>query len=345
MYSSRDRDQDSPFDGDRFLLREDSGRWAASAVGQDNSFASPQRRAKSFIDFTDPPKVVRWASLASVASDKDDPIIPPPQPPAATRPSVIFVVALITALLAIAMGSHLAGSNPQAMSSYVPILFPTPLESTTTLSPALRAAIEEVVYEKIRAHNIASRGLRDYALKANGGRVALQLTSGNRGFLASREDDPSLAIDDDVHAGRCWSFNLLPCQLGIRLPHMLYPSHVTVEHLPKSLAVDIGQAPRNMTLWEIVDGRGNSDIFERLSATDLPGYDQRTPTIARDLLWAPLASFSYNVDDDDPVQTFPVSAPIVGSGMTFGVVAIEILDNWGSDTTCLYRVRIHGSPA
>ncbi|RDX40102.1 Sad1/UNC-like protein, partial [Lentinus brumalis] len=187
-------------------------------------------------------------------------------------------------------------------------------------------------------------GLRDYALKANGGRVARQLTSGNRGFLASRDDDPSVAIDDDVHAGRCWSFSLLPCQLGIRLPHMLYPSHVTVEHIPKSLVADIGQAPRNMTLWGVVDGRGNTEIFERLMVSGLPGSGQQTPPIARDLLWAPLASFSYDIDDNNPVQTFPVSSPMVGSGMMFGVVAIEVLDNWGSDTTCLYRVRIHGRP-
>lgn len=261
------------------------------------------------------------------------------------RSSIVIVAALLSALLAVAMGSQLVGSSPHVISSFVATIFPPHSEKpAATLPPALKAAIEELVYEKMRAYDIASRGLRDYALKANGGRVALQLTSGNRGFLASREDDPSVAIDDDVHAGRCWNFNQLPCQLGIHLPHMLFPSNVTVEHLPKSLAVDIGQAPRDMTLWGVVDGRSNTETFNRLVASGLLDYGQLAPTIARDLLWAPLASFTYNIDYNNPVQTFPIDAPIIASGMTFGVVALEVLDNWGSDVTCLYRVRVHGRP-
>lgn len=339
------REQNSPYDGDRFLLREDSGRWPANPNGQPATRALSHRMLADMYRFlVDAPKVVRWASLASTASDKDELIPPPPQLPATTHPSIMFLAALITALLAITAASHFAGENP-TYSSYLTNLIPTSPSPTTILSPALKAAIEELVGEVIHARDVANRGARDYALKANGGCIALQVTSVSRGFLTSREGDPSVAIDDDVHAGRCWSFGTLPCQLGIRLPQMIHPSHVTVEHFPKQLLVDVGQAPKNMTLWGVVDGRGNTEIYEQLVASGLPGYIQRAPPITRDLLWAPLVSFIYDIDHDDFVQTFPIDHPIVDSGMTFGVVALEVLDNWGSDTTCLYRVRVHGSPA
>ena len=126
---------------------------------------------------------------------------------------------------------------------------------------------------------------------------------------------------------------------------MLHPTHVTVEHLPNSLTVDIGQAPRNMTLWGVVDGRINKEVFERLVLSESSSHARRTPTIVRDLLWAPLISFTYDIEDDNSMQTFPINPAIVDNRMSFGVVALEILDNWGSETTCLYRVRVHGDPA
>ncbi|KAI0366438.1 hypothetical protein BV20DRAFT_952114 [Pilatotrama ljubarskyi] len=197
----------------------------------------------------------------------------------------------------------------------------------------------------MRAQQAGRRGRPDYALRAHGGRVALKLTSGSRGsILSSREDDPSIAIDDDVHAGKCWTMNTLPSQLGIRLARILRPTHISVEHLPGEIAVDIERAPKNITLWGVLEGTRNKDIFASLKTAGLVDYDRRFPTIAREQQWAQLVSFVYDIHADNPIQTFPVSRPFVDSELSFGVLAVEILGNWGGNSTCLYRVRIHGDP-
>ncbi|KAI0363070.1 hypothetical protein BV20DRAFT_916760, partial [Pilatotrama ljubarskyi] len=183
----------------------------------------------------------------------------------------------------------------------------------------------------------------DFALRANGGRVALPLTSGQGGLLASRDNDPGIAIDDDVHAGKCWRLHTLPSQLGIRLPRMIHPESVTVEHLSTEVPLDIGEAPKNMTLWGLIDGKLNKDLYEALLADGVLDHDGQTPTISRGYLWAPLVSFFYDIHHENPVQTFAVRGPFLQSSITVGVVAVEVLENWGGNSTCLYRVRIHGS--
>ncbi|KAH9847483.1 SUN domain-containing protein, partial [Lenzites betulinus] len=186
-------------------------------------------------------------------------------------------------------------------------------------------------------------GLPDYALRAHGGRIAQKLTSRSTG-LFSREDDPSIAIDDDVHAGQCWNIGALPAQLGIRLPRRLQLTHVSVEHLPAEISIDIDQAPKNLEVWGVVEGVRNKEIFTSLLASGYPGDDGRAPPIAKDFLWARLASVMYDIHGDNPVQTFPVSQVYTDSTLTFGVIAVVLLDNWGANSTCLYRVRVHGTP-
>lgn len=209
----------------------------------------------------------------------------------------------------------------------------------------MKMAIEELVISTLSAQHAARRGLPDFALRAHGGRIALQLTTQPAGLFSSKENDPSIAIDDDVHAGKCWTINALPSQLGIRLPRMLHPTHITIEHLPTEIAVDIERAPRNLTLWGAVEGVRNKDIFANLVAAGLLGNDVRVPPLAKGSLWAPLVSFVYDIHSDNPVQTFSVSPVYLSSTLSVGVVALELSENWGGNSTCLYRVRIHGTPA
>ncbi|KAI0647292.1 UNC-like C-terminal-domain-containing protein [Trametes meyenii] len=332
MPSSRE----SPFNGSRFVLREDSRTW---------SNEPNQSR-----------KMLHFASTASTSSDSDEPEISPPLPPSTSRFAILLPTTVAIMLLAIAFGFHLAREPSQStvLLSYIPTL---PLflstrphvadyASPAALTPALRTAIEEVVRSTLRAHDIARRAPPDYALQAHGSRVAKTLTSGSTtGLFSSREDDPSIAIDDDVHAGKCWQVTTLPSQLGIRLSCMVYPTYVTVEHLPAEVSVEADQAPKTVQVWGVVEGIRNEDIFASLVASGLSGYDEPAPPIAKNFLWAPLASFTYNIHADNPVQTFPVSEMYTHSKLSFGVVAVVLLDNWGGNSTCLYRVRVHGTPA
>lgn len=218
------------------------------------------------------------------------------------------------------------------------------VDTETALTPHLKKAIEEMVAERVGAHLLSSRGRPDFALRAVGARIAPELTTGCTKTFSwtCGTDDPNIAIDDDVRVGRCWHVQSLPAQLAIVLPAVISPSHVTVEHLPP-VVPDISDAPRNMTLWGIVDGRSNRALYEDVLHThpDLHGVEH--PHIARNHLYAPLTSFTYDIHGEDPVQTFVISEAYAAAQMTFAVFVLELHNNWGGTSTCLYRVRIHGS--
>ncbi|OJT07707.1 SUN domain-containing protein 1 [Trametes pubescens] len=284
--------------------------------------------------------------MASVSSDMEEPNPPPLPPlPAKHAPSSI-PAAIAVVLLAVAVCVILARPHSTLPSLSMPWLSPLiPWSSSPSWRSTADPTLDELVSSSIQAHCVAARSPPDYALHANGGRIALGLTSGQSGLLTTRADDPHIAIDDDVRVGKCWKFRTFPFQLGIRLPLLLRLSHVSIEHSPTEMAVDMGQAPRNMTLWGVVEGKSNTEIFRALTpGGGGGGGTPQAPVIARGLVWAPLASFAYDIHDKHPLQSFSVQHPYKDSDLSFGIVALEVHDNWGSDTACLYRFRVHGSP-
>lgn len=179
--------------------------------------------------------------------------------------------------------------------------------------------------------------------KVNGGRVALQVTSGYYGLFSARDNHPSIALDDDDEdISKCWLMPALPSQLGVRLAHVIRPSFVSVEHLPPDLGGRPEQALRNATLWGVVDGKSNAELYEVIVAGHaLP--DHRAPTISKGLQWALLTSFVYDIHNPNSCQNFTIPPQYTDAGMTFGVFALEVHSNWGDPTTCLYRVGIYGT--
>lgn len=216
---------------------------------------------------------------------------------------------------------------------------------SSPLSPAVREAIHQLVAESFATHaSQLQAGQRDFALRADGGRIVAELTTRSSSTSKRHDNDPAMAIEEDVRVGQCWNINTLPAQLGIVIPELIHPTHVSVEHIPRAIAADIGKAPRNLTLWGVVDGRANQDLFNVLDLSDKFTLDRRTPRIPKGHIYAPLATFVYDINSIQRVQTFSVLDMYLGSGLTFGVFVLELEDNWGSRSTCLYRVQIHGIP-
>ncbi|TFK81046.1 hypothetical protein K466DRAFT_578729 [Polyporus arcularius HHB13444] len=192
-------------------------------------------------------------------------------------------------------------------------------------------------------------GLQDFALHALGAKVLPQLTTmapGRwRGSLP--QNAPEEALRDSLHVGQCWLVKGTSAQLGIALHSPVYPTHVTVDHVPLEIAPDIGQAPRRMLLWGLVEGKNNLGLYHELSPERAPDVfpadlGRNGPPVSGLSRFVLLASFEYNIFAPFHIQTFPVNPAIVDTGFYFGIVVLEILDNWGGDTTCLHRVRVHG---
>ncbi|EMD36716.1 hypothetical protein CERSUDRAFT_73773 [Gelatoporia subvermispora B] len=279
-------------------------------------------------------RVVHFKPISSVTAHLErNSTEPASLPPLSQVPWTKRLILLLSILVVISCASFVWAQSlfrNSTCSHLVPSASSHTTEPVPTISPALKAEIENLVITTINAYKSDSQGLPDFALSANGGHVARQITSGYQGFFGSRANDPSIAISDDTHAGRCWKVHQLPTQLGIRLPIIIRPSQVSVEHLLKENAVDIRQAPKNMTLWGVVDGKSNMEAFKTLMASNHLDRNLPTPMLARDLRWAPLASFMYDIHHRNHIQTFPISQDYIDSEITFGIVALEILENWGS---------------
>ncbi|CDO76816.1 hypothetical protein BN946_scf185033.g13 [Trametes cinnabarina] len=218
-------------------------------------------------------------------------------------------------------------------------------------SPCLLPDIETILQASIRKAFKGPVLLQDYALEADGGKVLTSLTtplprSEKRvsSFSTGQPFGPEVVIDDTLAIGRCWS-TTVPSQVGLSTPMLIHPTNVTIDHIPRELAVDIGRAPRRMTLWGVVDGKPNHAHYKSIIAARGKTGGSKAPSLTSGHIFLSLACFEYDINADLHVQTFPVSQDIIDSGMDFGVFVLELLDDWGASSVCLYRVRIHGTPA
>lgn len=186
--------------------------------------------------------------------------------------------------------------------------------------------------------------LRDFALEVDGAIVDCTLTSWCYPWpISVLWPSPSLAISENSHIGQCWSMPTTPAQLAVVLPTPVRPSHVTIDHIPSNIASDIGLAPRNMILWGVIDGHKNQERLNRVRQ-HLPRLEHKGPSRALSYTFVPIARMTYDIGETSHVQTFPVFDSVRTSSLDFAIVVLEITDNWGSEKTCLYRLRVHGEP-
>lgn len=164
---------------------------------------------------------------------------------------------------------------------------------------------------------------------------------------------------DDV--GDCWC--AAPSdgksQIAVMLPHRIVPTHLVVEHIPKGATLGIGAAPKDLELWvQILDDKqrdsiqagandvlrwsrkGSKDQTEVAPTTRLDEFEAKK---SLDHTWVRLASFRYDVDAPQHIQTFKIDVELDYWGLAANKVAVRVKENWGpSDFTCLYRLKLYG---
>ncbi|KAI6041184.1 hypothetical protein EDC04DRAFT_2566062, partial [Pisolithus marmoratus] len=136
-------------------------------------------------------------------------------------------------------------------------------------------------------------------------------------------------------------------QIAIAFQDVVHVMHVMVDHIPVGLTNTTERAPRKLLLWGMVDGKDNLVKYHSLcnSATGaLCGLltAHTAPALSHSMPFIPLARFDYNIHATNHTQLFPILDSVAATGMDFGVVVLEILDNWGGELTCLYWVGIYG---
>lgn len=184
-------------------------------------------------------------------------------------------------------------------------------------------------------------GRHDYALGAHGAQVASKLTTPHR---SASSLSPDTVLSDDFRIDGCWNVGSSQGQIGIVLYEPIWPTHITIDHVPQSLTTNTGQAPRIMIVWGVVDKAMRKDQYSHLLADSpiVALHNHSEPLLTNDFIFLLLAGFEYDIHGEHHVQTFPVFSAIVESYLEIGIIVVEFLSNWGADDTCLYRIRIHG---
>ena len=166
--------------------------------------------------------------------------------------------------------------------------------------------------------------------------------------------DPIHAILPWFDIGDCWCAPSTrgKLQLAVMLPRHIYPTELIIEHAPKGELRDIGSTPKEIELWVEID---NAAAREKAMDAVLAQY----PDIYKDASqrgkggdtiqalrpsFVPIGRWMYDVHAPNHVQSFAVPVDLDGLvGGTTNRVVVRANSNWGStDSTCLYRVKLHG---
>ncbi|KAI7791194.1 putative SUN domain-containing protein 2-like [Triplophysa rosa] len=186
--------------------------------------------------------------------------------------------------------------------------------------------VTDIVQSALSLYKSDGTGMADYALESSGGRVTSTRCSETYPSKSSEfslfgiplwyySESPQTVIQPEVHPGKCWAFRGSKGFLEISLSYPIRITHVTLEHIPKTLSPtgEIDSAPKDFVVY---------GLFNQCDGGQL------------------LGSFTYN-QDEDPIQTFKIPE----STQVFNIVELRILSNWGhSEYTCVYRFRVHGVP-
>ncbi|KAI0034250.1 hypothetical protein K488DRAFT_45909 [Vararia minispora EC-137] len=210
----------------------------------------------------------------------------------------------------------------------------------------------------------------DFALSSGGGRIIPTLTSptldvpaqsvlGNLFSLGGGQSGrpPIWAIHHDSNLGECWPFAGAYGHISVKLARLILADEVTIDHVPKELALDpdLASAPRKMELWARVEGADNlakvrawederaRQRAERGGDADDDGSEE-PDILPRTEKHIRLASFEYDVHSSQATQTFTVDPEVRELEIDVGIITLRVLSNWGAPYTCLYRLRVHGQP-
>lgn len=180
--------------------------------------------------------------------------------------------------------------------------------------------------------------------------VTFNKKSGRIAGLARRlswvpdRNPPIAALTKWEEPGDCWcSASSDPAspgqaQLAVRVPRLVIPKQVTVEHVPMSMmpARKINNAPRDMELWV----QTNRPIKPYYSHREVSC--RSAPPESAGGKWKCLGSFKYNIHASNHLQTFDLSGE---PSEPVSRVILRVTSNWGASHTCLYQVRLHGTDA
>lgn len=147
--------------------------------------------------------------------------------------------------------------------------------------------------------------------------------------------------------------------LSAKLPRLIAPTSLIIEHWQKDAVIEIGSAPKQFELWikvpdEVMDGHPGPQVqllmMERYGRgiIDGEGSQQRRKmpepvSTAFSYPWIPVGRWTYDIYGPSPIQKFFLPVNLSDYNIYTQEVAIRVNSNWGNvESTCLVQVKLHG---
>lgn len=199
----------------------------------------------------------------------------------------------------------------------------------------------------------------DYALLAHGTLIDPRLTSSTfdpydtpgllgklTAFLRPGLNEPAHVLTESTNIGDCWSFPQSSGQVSLLLAEPIYPTDVTIDHVPRGISGDISSAPQEVEFWVKIEDEFLRGQAEKAAAVAIGDVSDNAS--ARNYLssgYVRVASFVYDINSQYPIQTFELPIDLRKLGVSVRSVSFRILSNWGrKEYTSIYRLRVHGAP-
>ena len=163
-------------------------------------------------------------------------------------------------------------------------------------------------------------------------------------MLGFEPTPPSTVLGDSAEA--CWSFHGTAGMFGVILDTAsIVPSHVVIHqhHQFFNLTASLCCSPCQVTVWGMVDGDQNMKLYS-LSPHGLTSTLTRVPPllISKRGIFLPLADIEFDITAPSLSQTFALYNKVKLWGIDFGIIMLDIRNNWGGDTTLLCSVCVYG---
>lgn len=157
--------------------------------------------------------------------------------------------------------------------------------------------------------------------------------------------------DDPIYDRWCAPSTRGKLQLTVILERAIAPTELIVENIAKDATPISTSAPREVELWiEILDEDVRASVSDAIGrTTDL--WESSSPQAQKELdpkvslgeNWVPVGRWTYNIWNQQEVQTFGVDVPLLEYGVRTEKVAVRVNSNWGDiGYTCVNRLRLHG---
>ncbi|KAJ9501362.1 hypothetical protein H2202_003156 [Exophiala xenobiotica] len=174
---------------------------------------------------------------------------------------------------------------------------------------------------------------------AFGRRVLLRIIASTH--YQTKQPETALSPWQDV--GDCWCSSSVPSEqdtmrLGVRVAEPIFPTELVVENYPTAGSLFPGATPKHIELWADFTHL-DSHEWQSLNIRQMQGNSAIGPT------WGLIGQMEYDASEEAPhVQAFRLDVNQHQGLYAAQSFVVRVVSNYGSDYTCLYRVRLHGVP-